>query len=161
MHQIKDDNLGAGEKPDYFTLRCWVSSSFRSPPPRSAARALCSLSLSLLLSLVLSRACSLSLSRSRSRSRAFSRSLARSLSGTLMLLRRLGGPETRLMIGACDADQITYFKHDGTFCYVANPENKKKVIQQGDSWWDESQQKVVEKCVSPQRVFYEHGFIIR
>jgi len=78
-----------------------------------------------------------------------------------MLLRRLGGPETRLMIGACDADQITYFKHDGTFCYVANPENKKKVIQQGDSWWDESQQKVVEKCVSPQRVFYEHGFIIR
>ena len=62
MHQIKDDNLGAGEKPDYFTIRCWVSSSFRSPPPRSAARAL-SLCLALALARALSLARSLALSR--------------------------------------------------------------------------------------------------
>lgn len=43
---------------------------------------------------------------------------------------------------------MTYFKHDGTFCYVANPENKRKVVQQGDNWYDESQQKVID---NPER----------
>lgn len=43
---------------------------------------------------------------------------------------------------------VTYFKHDGTFCYVANPENKRKVVQQGDNWYDESQQKVID---NPER----------
>ncbi len=55
---------------------------------------------------------------------------------------------TVVVIGACGAGQVTYFRHDATFCYVANPENKKKVIQQGDSWFDESTNSVVEKCVS-------------
>jgi hypothetical protein len=57
-------------------------------------------------------------------------------------------PVTVVVIGACGAGQVTYFRHDATFCYVANPENKKKVIQQGDSWFDESTNSVVEKCVS-------------
>ena len=42
---------------------------------------------------------------------------------------------------------MTFFKHDGTYCYVANPENKKKVIQQGDNWFDESLNKVIDKYV--------------
>ena len=40
---------------------------------------------------------------------------------------------------------VTYIKHEGTFCYVANPENKKKVVQQGDNWFDESLNKVIDK----------------
>jgi len=66
IQDIKNDNLGQGEKPDYFTSRCWV----------------------------------------------------------------------------------TYFRHDGTYCYVANPENKKKVVQQGDNWFDESLNKVID---NPER----------
>ena len=27
---IKDENLGQGEKPDYFTIRCWVAFFFLS-----------------------------------------------------------------------------------------------------------------------------------
>ena len=66
MSDIKDEQLGHGEKPDYFTTRCWV----------------------------------------------------------------------------------TFYKHDGTFCYVANPENKRKVVQQGDNWFDESLNKVID---NPER----------
>merc|ERR1712216_720538 len=43
---------------------------------------------------------------------------------------------------------VTYIKHEGTFCYVANPENKKKVVQQGDNWFDESLNKVID---NPER----------
>mgnify|MGYP003692589111 CR=1 FL=1 len=33
---------------------------------------------------------------------------------------------------------VTYFSHEKTWHYVANPETKKKVTQQGDQWFDDS-----------------------
>ena len=64
MTEIKEHNLGHGDKPDYFSLRGWVS----------------------------------------------------------------------------------FIKKDGTWCYPANPANKKKVVENGDSWIDESTGSIVEQC---------------
>eukprot|EP00286_Rhodomonas_abbreviata_P019133 CAMPEP_0181311156 /NCGR_PEP_ID=MMETSP1101-20121128/12979_1 /TAXON_ID=46948 /ORGANISM="Rhodomonas abbreviata, Strain Caron Lab Isolate" /LENGTH=436 /DNA_ID=CAMNT_0023417853 /DNA_START=23 /DNA_END=1333 /DNA_ORIENTATION=- len=41
---------------------------------------------------------------------------------------------------------VTYFKHDGTWNYAANPDTKKKVVQQGDGWYDEATERTIERC---------------
>lgn len=64
MSSIKDENMGHGDKPDYFTVRGWVS----------------------------------------------------------------------------------FIRSEGTWCYCANPANKKKVIESGDKWLDESTGTTIDQC---------------
>ena len=41
---------------------------------------------------------------------------------------------------------VSFIRSEGTWCYCSNPANKKKVIESGDKWLDESTGTTIDKC---------------